>query len=207
LTLIIIYVTINVKEDDNMRKQIQVFMAAISALVFGYAMGYTQTITIEGTQGCDGVYNFQSPTQPPPTPDPDPPPPPDPVDNYEVLTEGEILDRVSISSGDTKYYKFTVPSGSTGMQLSLSTWDWTSNQDMMLSKGFPVPTPDDYKKGESFKAFGQDINGSPKWARISPGSSNETLYIYPDLQPGDYYIMVHNTSSYSGSFGLHYSIW
>jgi hypothetical protein len=125
----------------------------------------------------------------------------------KTITDGEILDRVSIRSGATLYYKFIIPKGSQGLQLSLSTWDWITNQDMMLSQGLPYPTSDDYTGGKSVKYNGDIVNDSAKWARISPGSSNETLYIYPNLPAGTYYVMVHNTSGMTGSFGLHVSYW
>jgi hypothetical protein len=136
-----------------------------------------------------------------------PPPSQGEPPGVQTITDGEILNRIIIRSGETLYYKFIIPRGSQGLQLSLSTWDWNTNQDMMLSQGLPYPTTDDYIGGTAVKYNGNIVNGSPKWSRISPRSSNETLYIYPNLSAGTYYVMVHNTSGLTGSFGLHVSYW
>ena len=118
----------------------------------------------------------------------------------------DSLKRVSITPGGTNYYKFTITPSQSGMQVSLSTFDWTTNQDMMVSLGSPYPTPADYPQSSSFNANGQVINGSKKWAKIIPNSSNETVYFY-NLQAGTYYVMIHNTSSKSGSYGFGFSAW
>ncbi len=128
-----------------------------------------------------------------------------------TIAEDEVLYRISINAGATKYYKFTIPqsgSGSShGMQVTMGTWDWTTNQDMMFSLGLPYPTTSDYPVATSFNADGDVINGSKKWANISPGSSNETVKIYSDLAAGTYYVMIHNTSNVSGSFGFRFGAW
>lgn len=131
--------------------------------------------------------------------------PGDPPGVVEVYNQ-ESLKRESITPGGTNYYKFTITQAQSGMQVSISTYDWTTNQDMMISLGSPYPTTADYPASSTFNANGQFINGSQKWAKISPGSSNETFYVF-NLPAGTYYVMIHNTSGSSGSYGFGFSAW
>lgn len=156
---------------------------------------------IEVTVKKDGVVVNQftlecdTPTIPPIPPDDNLPP------NTTTLENGVSLKRESISKNGVRYYAFEVPQGKNGMQVSMSTYDWETNQDMMISYGLPYPTTDDYIPGTSFNTFGPQ-----KWAKITPGSSNETIYFYT-LQAGTYYIMVNNTSDRNGSYGIGFSTW
>ncbi len=131
--------------------------------------------------------------------------PGDPPGVVEVYNH-DTLNREPISPGGTNYYKFTVTPSQSGMQVSLSTFDWVTNQDMMISLGSPYPTTADYPPSSSFNANGQFINGSQKWAKIISGSSNETLYVY-NLSAGTYYVIIHNTSSIEGSYGFSLIAW
>ena len=120
-----------------------------------------------------------------------------------TLIEDSVLNRIHISSGETKYYKFTISQGGPGhgMQVSMGTWDWSTNQDMMISLGLPYPTSADYPADVSYR-----INGPQKWANIAPGTTDETIYVY-SLPAGTYYVMIHNPDSKAGLFGIRYSAW
>ena len=152
-------------------------------------------------------YTFEcDPTIPPVEPPVEPPSNEPP--NVVTLIENSVLNRISINSGASKYYKFVVTQGGVGhgMQITMGTWDWETNQDMMISFGLPYSTPDDYPASVSYKANGILINGSRKWANIANGTSDETVYIY-NMPEGTYYITIHNPDSKAGQFGIRYSAW
>jgi uncharacterized cupredoxin-like copper-binding protein len=136
-----------------------------------------------------------------------------PVDPPGVVTLTDYvgLTNVPIPAFGIKYYKFTIPQSqsgaSHGMQVTLSTFDWRTNQDMVLSLGSPYPVSSDYPLGTSYYKVGDLIHGSKKWANISPGSSNETIWVFSNLSAGTYYIMIRNTSNITGKFGIFYSAW
>ncbi len=105
---------------------------------------------------------------------------------------------VSIAPGATIYYKFTVPVGTTYIQVNLLSYDYDTNQDAIVSYGLPAPDPNDYPKDIYYTCK----DNPDWWCRVSPGSSNETTYIY-SFAVGTFYIMVHNTESVkTGKFNI-----
>lgn len=131
--------------------------------------------------------------------------------DLQQLDNGVSVQFVRIEVDQSHHYSFTIQpdqaGGTHGLMVSMGTNDWSTNQDMIFSLGLPYPTTDDYPPGEAVAYDGELVNGSRKWASISPGSSNESAVSYPDLAAGAYYVTVHNTSDQAGSYELYYSAW
>jgi hypothetical protein len=121
----------------------------------------------------------------------------------------------TIGSLATKYYYFILPGPEAGgkssyplVQVSLGTWDWGTNQDMVVKLGEP-PTAADIIAGVRMKS------GPSVWYKIAAGQcaaygtgvggSNETVQMF-SVPPGTYYVMVRNTCTLSGKFMLYYSV-
>jgi hypothetical protein len=121
----------------------------------------------------------------------------------------------TIGSLATKYYYFVLPGPEAGgkssyplVQVSLGTWDWGTNQDMVVKLGEP-PTAADITAGVRMKS------GPSVWYKIAAGQcaaygtgvggSNETVQMF-SVPPGTYYVMVRNTCTLSGKFMLYYSV-
>jgi hypothetical protein len=129
-----------------------------------------------------------------------------------TLLDGQVMDYVIIGAHnashqapltDTIYYKCNVPSNMFKVGIYMTTGDWETNQDMIVSYGTPYPTPDNYTHGVRYQLDGSNN----MWANIipeTPNSQNDTEenVLIGNPRPGWYYIMVHNTSTVPGSFSI-----
>ncbi len=169
---------------------------------------YTVSDNIEITVDTDTTFSVPvepEPVAPDPTVSGEPP-------GVTTLVSGIPIRNVSVPAYGTKWYKFNVPSSyigdEHGIQVLMGTYDWVTNQDLMISYGLPYPTPEDYNHSlwnVNYNAI--MVNGSLRWSSIYKGGSDEFIQIYPNNYSGYFYVMVHNTSSIEGKFELIITIW
>lgn len=112
----------------------------------------------------------------------------------------------TIGPGDVNSYYFVIDQNATTVTVGISSGDWSTDQDIMLSK-VAQPTWDDYRRiiVPQLSVSPYPLNrivSNPPWYKIAP-DNNESILLKINASAGDvFYLSVFNPSSTTGKFSI-----